>query len=220
MPTPPDDFNPLHPSPRDLVWAYSHGYFPMADPDDPAELFWFRPDPRTIIPLDAAHIPRSLAREVRRNRLDIRCDTAFDRVMRGCAAPRADADRSWIDDRLIACYTALFHAGHAHSIEAFLDGRLVGGLYGVHINSAFFGESMFSRPDLGGTNASKICFVHLINWLNHRGFELLDSQYANDHMQQFGCVDIPDRQYIARLQKAIAAPLPWGHFHLLSSPLK
>lgn len=157
----------------------------MVDPES-GSLDWFRPRQRGIIPLDNFHIPASLAREVRKGRFEITCDTAFEETMRWCATDRGGWNRSWIDERLIRAYTALHQAGYAHSVEARRNGELVGGLYGVHIGSAFFGESMFSKPEKGGTNASKICLVHLVNHLRTRGFTLLDTQFWNPHLAQFG----------------------------------
>src|SRR5262245_49632253 len=128
-----------------LLSAYRRGWFPMADPLTGA-VRWYHPDPRAIVPLDEFHVPRNLAREVRRGRFEIRCDTAFEQVMRACAAPRPDDDQTWIDDRLVEAYVGLHRAVHAHSVEAWHDERLVGGLYGVHVDGAFMGESMFCRP--------------------------------------------------------------------------
>ena len=132
--------------------------------------------------------------------------------MRECATARSDDNQSWMNERLLQAYVQLFFLGHAHSVEAWLDDALVGGLYGVHLGGAFFGESMFSRPETGGSNASKVCLVHLVQWLRRRGFMLLDTQFANQHLLQFGCVGIPATEYHARLQQAILAPVSWGQF--------
>jgi leucyl/phenylalanyl-tRNA--protein transferase len=179
-----------------LLWAYSQGWFPMANPHT-GEIEWYSPDPRAIFPLEAFHIPRSLGRLVRGGRFDIRCDTSFEEVMRACAAPRSDDPQGWID---------------AHSLEAWHEGKLVGGLYGVHVGGAFFGESMFTRPDLGGSNASKICLVHLVRWLRRRGFALLDTQFHTEHLAQFGCVEIPRGEYMQRLRQATGLKISWGIF--------
>lgn len=214
---PPPQSNPQRPSPELLLWAYGHGIFPMADPDlrshTGGPIDWYSPDPRGILPLHPAtafRIPQNLQREVRRARFQIKSDTAFERVMRACGTDRAHDNRSWISEPLIDAYVQLHNLGFAHSIEAWRDGQLVGGLYGVHIGGAFFGESMFSRPDLGGTNSSKVCLVHLVNHLRQRGFALLDTQFSNPHLEQFGCVEIDADDYLARLDQAIRAPVSWG----------
>lgn len=204
-------------SPELLLEAYRHGIFPMADAESErdegeAELNWYCPNPRAIVPLDAFHVPRSLARVVRQRPFELRSDTTFEQVIRACAEPRKREGESWIDERIIAAYILLHKQGHTHSVEAWKDGILVGGLYGVHIGGAFCGESMFSKPELGGTNASKVCLVHLVNHLRERGFVLLDTQFWNEHMDQFGCVEIPRRVYLERLHKAIEMPIEWGKF--------
>lgn len=193
-----------------LLRAYACGAFPMADPDTGA-IEWYSPDPRAIIPLGTFHVRKSLEREARKQKFNIRSDTSFEHVIRACATDRSAWNRSWISERLIRAYTTLHKQGFAHSVEAWLDGRLVGGLYGVHIGSAFFGESMFSRPDLGGTNASKICLVHLVRHLRERGFKLLDTQFWNEHLEQFGCVEIPRDAYIALLNDALQIKTSWAN---------
>ncbi len=197
-----------------LLAAYSRGWFPMADPLTGA-IEWFNPDPRAVLPLappDAFHIPESLGRVVRSDRFEIRSDTVFEEVMWACAATRGRDDLTWIDQRMVDAYAALHRAGHAHSVEAWLDGRLVGGLYGVHVGGAFMGESMFSRPTDGGTDASKVCLVHLVRWLRHRGFMLLDTQFQTDHLGRFGCIEIPRDDYLQLLAKAIVRDTGWGEF--------
>jgi leucyl/phenylalanyl-tRNA--protein transferase len=194
-----------------LLSAYRRGWFPMADPLT-GLVRWYHPDPRAIFPLEEFHVPDTLARELRRGRFEVRSDTAFERVMRACAEPRSDDDLTWIDDRMVEAYVGLFGAGHAHSVEAWRDGRLVGGLYGVHAGGAFMGESMFCRPDLGGTDASKVCLAHLVGWLRHRGFGLLDTQYATPHLERFGCREVPREEYLALLAGALARPAAWGAF--------
>ena len=186
----------------------------MADPLTGA-IEWFNPDPRAVFPLvprEAFHVPASLARVVRSGRLEIRSDTAFEAVMRACAASRDTEDLTWIDQRMVDAYCALHAAGHAHSIEAWLDDRLVGGLYGVHIGAGFMGESMFCRPADGGSNASKVCLVHLVRWLQHRGFLLLDTQFSTDHLERFGCIEVPRHDYLALLAEAVARDVSWGDF--------
>ena len=194
-----------------LLAGYRRGWFPMVDPITGA-IEWFNPDPRAVIPLDAFHVPRSLARVVRRGRFDVRSDTSFEPVMRACAAPRSGDNLTWIDERMIEVYGRLHDLGHAHTVEAWRDGRLVGGLYGVQIGGAFFGESMFTRPDLGGTDASKVCLVHLVRWMVHRGFALLDTQFTTEHLLRFGCREIPRTVYLDRLEKAVGRPVTWGSF--------
>jgi len=203
--------DPDRPTPELLVWAYCRGIFPMADPDT-AEMGWYSPDPRGIIPLAGFRIPKNVARAARQGRFDIRSDTAFQRVIEACAAPRARDNPTWIDTRLINAYAGLFEMGRAHSVEAWRDGELVGGLYGVHLGAAFFGESMFVRPESGGTNASKICLVHLVRHLKRRNFALLDTQFVNPHLEQFGCTEISREEYLRRLGEAIARPAVWGRF--------
>lgn len=202
-----------------LLAAYRQGYFPMAEParrGRGSRLAWFNPDPRCILPLDRFHVPRSLARTVRRATFRVTADTAFDRVIRGCAAPRRHEPGTWIDERIIHAYGLLHEAGSAHSIEAWLgdepDRTLVGGLYGVRIGAAFFAESKFSRPERGGTDASKVCLVHLVHHLRRRGFTLLDVQFPNPHLEQFGPVEIPRDDYLARLTRAADAEADWTPF--------
>ncbi len=211
--TPPDEADPQRLTPALLRWAYRQGWFPMANPEAGA-IEWFNPDPRAIIPLDAFHVPATLSREVRKDRFEIRCDTVFEVVMRACAAPRAPDDLTWIDDAMIEAYVRLHEQGSAHCLEAWRGDQLVGGLYGVHVGGAFFGESMFSRPDLGGTNASKVCLVHLVGWLRHRRFTLLDTQFGTQHLEQFGCVEIDRRQYLVRLANAVQRDVVWGDFRV------
>jgi leucyl/phenylalanyl-tRNA--protein transferase len=219
---PPPGSDPQRPTAALLLWAYRNAIFPMADPRRGRSIDWFSPDPRAIIPLhppDAFHVPRNLAREVRKGKFIIRSDTAFERVMRECASERGGDNHVWMNDTLLHAYLELLAMGHAHSIEAWLPSpragaadELVGGLYGVHIGGAFFGESMFSRPALGGSNSSKVCLVHLVRWLRARGFLLLDTQFVNDHIMQFGCIEIHASAYEMMLSQAIKAPVTWGDF--------
>ncbi len=210
--TPPPGADPQQLTPALLEWAYRQGWFPMANPEL-GVIEWFNPDPRAIIPLDALHVSQTLSRDVRKGRFEIRCDTAFERVMRACAAPRTPDDSTWIDESIIEAYVLLHEQGSAHCIEAWLDDQLIGGLYGAQVSGAFFGESMFSRPDLGGTNASKVCLVHLAAWLRHRGFMLLDTQFRTDHLDQFGCIEIDREAYLERLAQAVQLDVTWGSFH-------
>ncbi len=208
----PPPVDPQRPDARLLLLAYQQGWFPMADLEH-GVIEWFSPDPRAIIELDTFHVPSSLRRVVRQRRFEIRCDTAFEQVMRECATPRPGPGGGvWIDDRLIEAYVDMHERGAAHSIEAWREGDLVGGLYGVSLRGAFFGESMFSRPGRGGRDASKVCLVHLVGWLRHCGATLLDTQFWNPHLDQFGCQETPRRVYLRRLEAALAAPVGWGVF--------
>lgn len=179
-----------------LLRAYRDGIFPMALDD--GDIGWFSPDPRGIIPIDALHVPSRLARVVRAGRFDIRVDTAFGAVLRACAA-RPDGEGTWISTEILDSYEALFRIGRAHSVEAWRDGRLVGGLYGVHVGGAFFGESMFHRE----TDASKVALVALVARLRERGFSLLDTQWVTPHLARFGAVEIPRDEYLRRLSSAL-----------------
>lgn len=185
-----------------LLRAYSIGLFPMADSADDPELFWVEPELRGIIPLDNFHISKSLAKTMRRAPFDIRYDTAFEAVMEGCAAPAPDRPTTWINAKIRSLYATLHDMGHAHSVEAWEDDELVGGLYGVSLGSAYFGESMFSRR----TDASKICLVHLVARLRKRGFTLLDTQFTTEHLKSFGAIDVPKARYEKMLARAIASP--------------
>jgi leucyl/phenylalanyl-tRNA---protein transferase len=185
-------------TPDILISAYCQGLFPMADDD--GQIYWYDPNPRAIIPLDAFRVPKRLARRVRNGGFEIRIDHDFGSVMAACAEPRPDQAGTWINDELIAAYTELHRLGFAHSVEAWRDGRLAGGLYGVAIRSLFAGESMFSRE----TDASKVALVHLVGRLRRGGFVLLDSQYiVGTHMLQFGTIEIPRAEYKRRLSEAL-----------------
>ena len=183
---------------RLLVAAYASGWFPMASE---GEIRWYSPDPRGILPLDAVHIPRRLARVMRAGRFRIEVDRAFGDVMRACAADERDREDpgTWIDDEIIESYTALHEAGIAHSVEAWIDDRLVGGLYGVALRGAFFGESMFHHE----TDASKVALVALVERLRSRGYRLLDTQWVTPHLEQFGAVEIPREDYLRRLEQSL-----------------
>ncbi len=210
---PPAEIDPNRPNAELLRWAYSNGIFPMGDHES-GEVEWFRPDPRAILPLDAFHVPKNLAREVRKKKFTIRSDTSFEQVLRACAPARSRINGRWITEPLIPAYLELFRSGNAHCVEAWYEKKIVGGLYGVHLGSAFFGESMFSRPELGGTNASKVCLVHLVRWLNHRGFMLLDTQFRNPHLDQFGCIEVSRAEYHRRLEAALVKAATWGRFEV------
>jgi leucyl/phenylalanyl-tRNA--protein transferase len=183
-----------HLDPALVVRAYREGLFPMALED--GEIGWFSPDPRGVLPLDTFHVPSRLARALRQAPFEIRVDTEFEAVMRACAER---PEGTWISEAIVDGYTALHRLGLAHSVEAWRDGRLVGGLYGVHLGGAFFGESMFHRE----TNASKAALVALVDRLNRRGFKLLDVQWSNPHLVQFGVREIPRLDYLAQLGAAL-----------------
>ena len=182
--------------PDTLLSAYAQGAFPMADRD--GVIRWFTADPRGVFPLDDRfHVPRTLRQLVRQGKFDVRINYDFPAAMRACMANRQDG--SWINEQLIAAYEQLHRLGFAHSVECWQDDQLVGGLYGVSLGGAFFGESMFhSRP-----NASKVALVHLVERLRERGYELLDTQASTPHLQQFGCIEIPAQTYLKLLRKAL-----------------
>lgn len=189
-------------TPEILLRAYSIGLFPMAESADDPEIFWVEPELRGIIPLDAFHVSKSLAKAIRQKPFDIRYDTAFDLVLDKCAEAAEDRPSTWINQTIKDLYRALHRMNHAHSVEAWDGDELVGGLYGVSLGSAFFGESMFARR----TNASKICLVHLVERLRKRGFTLLDTQFTTEHLKTFGAIDVPKDQYARLLEKAVAGP--------------
>lgn len=184
-------------TPHLLLNAYSQGVFPMADED--GTIYWFDPDPRAILPLDAFHVPRKLARRIRRGGFDIRVDSAFRTVITTCAEPAPGRETTWISPEIIETYCELHSLGFAHSVETWIEGELVGGLYGVTLGGHFAGESMFSRD----TDASKIALVYLVERLRQRGFVLLDIQFMTEHLRRFGAIEISGREYKARLEKAL-----------------
>lgn len=177
-----------------LLAAYRLGLFPMGAGDG---VEWYSPDPRGILPLDRFHVPRRLQRVLRQGRFDVTVDCAFDEVMAGCASRRDPGD--WINPEILDSYRALHRAGYAHSVEAWLDGRLAGGLYGVSLRGAFFGESMFHRV----TDASKVALCALVERLRQRGYRLLDVQWATAHVERFGAIEIPRARYLKLLEEAM-----------------
>lgn len=183
-----------------VLAAYAEGIFPMAERRADTALFWVSPEERGIIPLERFHVPTRLARTVKSDKFEVRADTAFESVMRACAAPARDREESWINAEILSLYTALHRMGHAHSVECWRAGELVGGLYGVKLGAAFFGESMFSIA----RDASKVALVHLVARLIQGGFELLDAQFLTAHLARFGAVAIPRRTYLKQLKAAIA----------------
>ena len=193
-------------TPELLLRAYAAGIFPMAESRTASSIFWVDPHLRGVLPLNEFHIPRRLRKTVRRRPFEVRCNTAFETVMRACAAPRPDHPDSWINDQIVRAYTRLHEMGFAHSVECWRDDELVGGLYGVSLGGAFFGESMFSRA----TDSSKVALVHLLARLRLGGFVLLDVQFVTEHLAQFGVVEIPARDYLLLLNDAlrVAAQFP------------
>lgn len=182
-----------------LLRAYAAGIFPMAESADSEELYWFDPERRGVLPLDSFHVPRRLRRTVRGGVFEVRVDHAFRQVMEACAEPAPDRTKTWINQDILRLYTELHDSGYGHSVECWRDGRLVGGLYGVALGGAFFGESMFSRE----RDASKVALVHLVARLRAGGFVLLDTQFVTEHLSQFGAVEIPRREYRRRLAEAL-----------------
>lgn len=189
-------------TPSLILRAYALGIFPMAgDRFDPV-VHWVTPSVRGILPLDRFYVPRRLRRTVRNQRFEVRCDSAFEAVIRACASPAVGRGDTWINEEIVRSYTALHRLGRAHCVETWREGRLVGGLYGVVLGSAFFGESMFSRE----TDASKVALVHLVARLRLGGFTLLDIQFVTDHLRRFGAIEIPAAAYLARLDQALLRP--------------
>ena len=196
-------------APQRLLSAYARGIFPW--PHDGLPLLWFSPDPRFVLPLDAVHVGRTLRRSVRGGTFRITADTAFDRVIAACArTPRPDQDGTWITDEIRAGFGALHERGHAHSVEAWQDGELVGGVYGVAVGGVFCGESMFAhRPD-----ASKVALVTALANLRRWGFALLDCQVHTDNLERFGALEWPREDFLEALSDASRAPLPPGPWHV------
>lgn len=188
--------------PEALLACYARGVFPMAESRDDPRVFIVEPDQRGVIPLDAFHIPSRLRRTVRSEPFEVRVDTAFEAVLDGCAAAQGpERDDSWINGPIRRLYSALHAQGFVHSIECWKDDRLCGGLYGVSLGGAFFGESMFSRE----RDASKVALVHLVGRLRKGGWTLLDAQFLTDHLSQFGAVETPQAAYLRRLAPALKA---------------
>lgn len=181
-----------------LLRAYRGGIFPMADHRNDREVYWVEPRERAIIPLDGFRLSKSLRKIIRQNRFTVSCDRDFPAVIAACAQPREEHAESWISHQIEASYTALQQAGHAHSVEVWLDGDLVGGLYGVSFDRVFCGESMFSRAD----NASKVALAWLVATMRTAGFVLLDCQFMTDHLASMGAVPLPQSRYIELLRDA------------------
>jgi len=199
-------------TPEVLLRAYAVGIFPMSESADDPTMFWVEPEMRGIIPLNGFRISSRLARTVRSNAFGVTVDTAFARVIAECAAPKPDREDTWINQRIRDLYTALHRMGHAHSVEVWQDGDLVGGLYGVSLGRAFFGESMFHHA----RDASKVALVHLVARLIFGGFALLDTQYVTEHLRSFGAREVPRERYRVLLDAALVdgadfAALPVDH---------
>ena len=188
-------------TPNIVLQGYRMGVFPMADPRFNDEIFWYAPDPRGILPLDAFHVPGNLSKLIERGTFRVTSDRDFDAVVHACA----DRKSTWISEEITQVYSRLHRMGYAHSVESWLDNRLVGGLYGVAIGAAFFGESMFFRE----TDASKVALVHLVRQLRAGGFTLLDTQYSTPHLEQFGVIEISRDAYETRLARAIGQSATW-----------
>lgn len=198
--------------PDELLACYARGVFPMAEARDDPRVFLVEPAQRGVIPLDRFHIPTRLRRTVRGESFDVRLNTAFAAVLDACAAPGKDREDTWINDPIRRLYLQLHLGGHAHSLECWKDEALVGGLYGVSLGGAFFGESMFSRA----RDASKVALVHLVARLRRAGYVLLDAQFLTEHLSQFGAIETPQAAYLRRLKPALrVAP----DLNLFESPL-
>lgn len=187
-------------TPEVVLYGYRIGVFPMADPEDD-EIYWYSPDPRAVLPLDAFHVPKNLDKLVARGRFEVVSDRDFEGVVRACA----ERESTWISEEVIRVYSALNEKGFAHSVECWLDGSLVGGLYGVAVGAAFFGESMFHRVN----DASKVALVHLVRRLRQGGYMLLDTQYSTRHLEQFGVTQISRKEYERLLEEAVAKEGNW-----------
>ncbi len=188
-----------------LLRRYRDGLFPMAETRDATELFWLDPEPRGILPLDGFHLPRRLRRTALSGSFEVTADRAFEAVIDGCAAPAPGREESWINPQIRALFLAVHRLGSAHSIECWQDGELCGGLYGISIGGAFFGESMFSRR----RDASKVALVFLLARLRLGGYRLLDTQFITGHLAQFGAIEVPRVRYRAMLADAVATVARW-----------
>jgi leucyl/phenylalanyl-tRNA--protein transferase len=186
-------------TPQVLLKAYACGIFPMAESSDDPTLYWIEPERRGILALDHVHVPKRLARTIKNEKFEVRVDSAYEGVIEGCASSRAGRRTTWINKRIRELYAELFDMGFCHTVEAWLNGRLAGGLYGVALGSAFFGESMFSYE----TDASKVALVYLVARLRHGGFSLLDTQFVTDHLRQFGAQEISRAAFHRRLEQAL-----------------
>jgi leucyl/phenylalanyl-tRNA--protein transferase len=187
-------------TPQVLLKAYTCGIFPMAESADDPALYWIEPQQRGILMLDEVHVPRRLARSIRQGAFEVRIDSDFEGVITGCAASRPGRRTTWINPKIRSLYGDLFQMGYCHTVETWIGGELVGGLYGVALNGAFFGESMFSTA----RDASKVALAYLCARLFYGGFSLLDTQFVTEHLRQFGTIEIDRAEFHARLEKALA----------------
>ena len=186
-------------TPELLLRAYATGIFPMSESQNDPNVYWVEPEMRGILQLDQFHVPKSLKKVVRKNKFEIHCDRAFEQVLDFCAEPAAGRDVTWINQSIRDNVIKLHEMGFAHSVECWREDKLVGGLYGISLGAAFFGESMFSKA----TDASKVALVHLIARMRLGGFKLLDTQFTTDHLSQFGVIEIPSTQYLDLLDDAL-----------------
>ena len=186
-------------TPQVLLKAYACGIFPMAESADDPNLFWIEPENRGVLPLNAWHLPRRLRRTIRRDVFEVRIDTTFQGVIDGCAEPTSGRRKTWINSEIRRLYGALFERGHCHTVEAWQDDRLVGGLYGVSLGAAFFGESMFART----RDASKVALIHLLARLIAGGYTVLDTQFVTEHLSRFGAIEVPKARYDVMLRAAL-----------------
>jgi leucyl/phenylalanyl-tRNA---protein transferase len=201
-------------TPQVLLKAYACGIFPMAESADDPALYWIEPQQRGILPLGSLHIPRRLARTVRQGEYEIRVDHDFEAVIDGCAMSRPGRRTTWINRRIRGLYRDLFNSGYCHTVEAWSEGRLAGGLYGVALNGAFFGESMFSNA----RDASKVALVHLCARLIAGGFMLLDTQFVTEHLKQFGTQEVDRNEFHKLLEMALAHAADFGALPAHASP--
>ena len=193
-------------TPQVLLKAYACGIFPMAESAEDNALYWIEPERRGILPLDCVHVPKRLARTIRKGGFEVRIDRHFEEVVEGCAAPRSGRRSTWINGRIRSLYRELFALRHCHTVEVWQDGQLTGGLYGVHLGRAFFGESMFSRA----RDASKIALVYLIARLKYGGFTLLDTQFVTGHLARFGAIEVSREEFQRFLEAALAGGFAQG----------
>ena len=194
-------------TPQVLLKAYACGIFPMAESAEDNALYWIEPERRGILPLDRVHVPKRLARTIRGGGFEVKVDRNFEAVIEGCAAPRSGRRSTWINGRIRGLYRELFALGHCHTIEVWKEGALVGGLYGVHLGRAFFGESMFSRA----RDASKIALVYLIARLKYGGFTLLDTQFVTGHLARFGAIEVSREEFQRLLEAALGGGVAQGN---------
>lgn len=194
---------------QELLDIYAAGYFPMAENKDDPALYWFQPEERGVLPIDGFNVPHGMRRLLAEHDFTLRVDADYEGTMRACAELNKDRTETWINERIVGLYCELHALGHAHSVETWRDGKLVGGLYGVSIGGAFFGESMFSRE----SGASKVALVQLVALLKEAGYSLLDTQYVNDHLKQFGVQEVAHDDYMVRLESALSDSCnPSKHF--------